>query len=375
MGAIPLNTITARQAKIKSAIQEAGVTALVLNPGPSITYLTGMHFHLSERPVTIIFTADKAPMIVLPELESAKTKNLGYEIDVITYGEDPAGWVDAFKKANDTLNIDGGKLGVEALSFRFLEMDLYSSAFPASELIDASDLVASLRILKDESEFRAMQKAVDIAQAALKATLPLIKIGMAEKEIATEIIMQLYRHGSDSQLPFSPIVASGPNSADPHAFPTERKIADGDLVVIDWGCSIDGYFSDLTRTFAIGHATPQQEKIHQVVHQANQAAHRAAKPGVTCSAVDEATRTVIEGAGYGQYFTHRTGHGLGMETHESPYIRKNNLRILAEGMSFTIEPGIYLPQEDGVRIEDDVIVTKDGLHSFSNMTREIQVIG
>ena len=205
--------------------------------------------------------------------------------------------------------------------------------------------------------------------------LPLIKIGMSEKEVAAELVLQIFRRGSGVELPFQPIVATGPNSANPHAFPTERKLAKGDLLVIDWGANVDGYFSDLTRTFGVGEVNAEQEKLHSTVQEANTAALETAKPGVTCGDVDKAAREVIEKAGYGEYFVHRTGHGLGMEGHEEPYIRAGNPMPLEPGMTFTIEPGIYVPGENGVRVEDDVVVTEEGLLSLSDMSRGLRIVG
>jgi len=205
--------------------------------------------------------------------------------------------------------------------------------------------------------------------------LPAIKIGMTEKELASELTVQLLRNGAESKLPFAPIVCAGPNSANPHAVPSERRLQAGDLLIIDWGATFDNYLSDLTRTFAIGEASPEYARIAQVVAEANQAGRDAATPGVPASLVDSAARQVIEKAGYGSYFIHRTGHGLGMEEHEEPYIRSDNTQLLLPGMTFTVEPGIYLPERGGVRIEDNVVITESGSESLSNFPRELKVVG
>ena len=173
----------------------------------------------------------------------------------------------------------------------------------------------------------------------------------------------------------APIIASGPNSANPHATPTDRRLAKGDMLVIDWGANVGGYFSDLTRTFSIGGPEAEMAKIAQIVLEANESARMEAGPGVPAQDVDRAARRVIDQAGYGEYFTHRTGHGLGMEGHEEPYIREGIHAPLKPGMTFTIEPGIYLPGRGGVRIEDDVVITENGLHSFSDMPRALRVLG
>ena len=198
---------------------------------------------------------------------------------------------------------------------------------------------------------------------------------MTEKELASELVVQLLRHGSDSEMPFAPIVSGGPNSANPHASPTDRKLQIGDLLVVDWGATYEGYISDLTRTFAVGEVDVEYRKIHHVVQEANAAGRAAAKPGVPCADVDKAARGVIEKAGYAMYFTHRTGHGIGMEGHEEPYMRGDNMQLLEPGMAFTVEPGIYWPGRNGVRIEDNVVITETGADVLSDMPREICVVG
>src|SRR5690606_37032721 len=189
------------------------------------------------------------------------------------------------------------------------------------------------------------------------------------------LVMQLFKHGSEPEMPFAPIVSSGPNSANPHASPSDRKLQAGDLLVVDWGAAYGGYISDLTRTFAVGAVDEEYRKIHKIVQEANAAGRAAAKPGIPCAEVDRAAREVIERSGYGKYFTHRTGHGIGMEGHEEPYMRGDNMQILEAGMAFTVEPGIYLTNRNGVRIEDNLVITEDGAESLSDMPREIRVVG
>ena len=220
-----------------------------------------------------------------------------------------------------------------------------------------------------------MRRAVKIAQDALEATIPLIKIGMTERELSSELVMQLLKNGSDSEFPFAPIVSAGPNSANPHASPTERKLQAGDLLVVDWGAAYEGYISDLTRTFSVGEVEDEYQRIHKIVQESNAAGRAAGKPGVPCADVDKAAREVIEKSGYGKYFTHRTGHGIGMEGHEDPYMRGDNMQLLEPGMAYTVEPGIYLTGRNGVRIEDNIVITETGADCLSDMPREIRVVG
>lgn len=364
-----------RQKKLVSALQQSGMEALAINPGPSLVYLTGLHFHLMERPVVAIFVPGQAPALVLPELEAGKASSVPFDIQTFPYDEDPANWPPAFKRAAEAVGLDGKAAGVEPTRLRFLELRLLEGAAPRARFTSAETSLGMLRMIKDEQEIQAMQKAVEIAQKALQNTLHVIQPGVTEREVAAELTLQLLKAGSDSLLPFAPIVCAGPNSANPHAVPGDRPMQVGDLLVIDWGATYNGYFSDLTRTFAIGRVDAEMEKIVDIVHQANRAGLAAVRPGRPASEVDAAARQVIEAAGYGEYFIHRTGHGLGLEEHEAPYMRAGNEMLLEPGMTFTIEPGIYLPGRNGVRIEDDVVVTGQGGRSLSELPRELVTLG
>lgn len=361
--------------KLNASLQGSGLDSVILNPGPTLTYLTGLHFHLMERPVVLLFAKDQTPAIVLPELELQKVASLPYQLQVFPYTENPAEWGNVFRKATQSLGLDGKRIGVEPRQLRLLEFRYVKDGAPEADYPDASEVLSGLRLRKDQAEVEAMRQAVKIAQDALEATIPSIKIGMTEKELAAELVTQLLKHGSEPELPFAPIISGGPNSANPHASPTERKLQAGDLLVVDWGATYDGYISDLTRTFAVGDVEDEYKKIHKIVQDANAAGRAAGKPGVPCAAVDQAARAVIEQSGYGVYFTHRTGHGIGMEGHEEPYMRGDNMQILEPGMAFTVEPGIYLPGRNGVRIEDNVVITATGADVLSDMPRDIRVVG
>ncbi len=363
--------LSQRHQKLAGVLGKQGLDALVLNPGPSLPYLTGLHFHISERPVVVFFSPNKPPIIVLPELEALKIQDLPYPIQAFPYDENPANWKKAFQGAIQAGEFEKGRIGVEPRALRVLELQFLEGAAPEAQFVSGEAVIAELRMRKDAAEVAAMREAAEIAQKSLQATLPMIKPGAAERQIAAELVIQLLRHGSKFAIPFSPIVSGGPNSANPHATPTDRELAPGDLLVIDWGANVRGYFSDITRTFAIGEVDPELKHIAEIVREANAAGHGCAGPGVPAAQVDHAARRVIEDAGYGQYFTHRTGHGLGLEGHEEPYIRSDNQLPLEVGMSFTIEPGIYLPGRGGVRIEDDVVVTPNGIENLTDLPREL----
>ncbi|MEE4243446.1 MAG: Xaa-Pro peptidase family protein [Desulfopila sp.] len=366
--------IQSRFEALTKALDAAEFSGIALNAGASLTYFTGLDFHLMERPVVLLFIPSKKPVLILPQLEAAKVTGIE-GMEFFFYDEDPDGWQAVFAEALVFSGAVGANLAVEPLQLRLLEYSLLQKSGRDLLCSDGSSLIAALRSRKDPDEIELLQKAVDIAQNALVSTLSLIRIGMTEKELAGELVMQLFRHGSDASLPFSPIVASGPNGANPHSRPSARKLTEGDLLVIDWGAAHDGYVSDLTRTFAVGNIDAESAAIHEIVQQANSAGRKAGGVGVPCDAVDRAARQVIDKAGYGKFFTHRTGHGIGKQCHEEPYLRKGNGEILAVGMTYTVEPGIYLPGKNGVRIEDDVVVTTEGVVSLSNLPRKIIQVG
>ncbi|NLN70460.1 MAG: aminopeptidase P family protein [Chloroflexi bacterium] len=357
--------------KLTKLMGEFDLPGIALNPGPTLTYLTGLEFHLMERPTVLLITVEGKTALVLPALEVGKLASMPIKIEAFNYSDDPATRSEAFVRAAELLNFSAKELGVEATRMRYLELMYLGDAFPELGFLDASACLAELRIVKDEDEQGKMRQAAVIAQNALLATLKDIKAGMTEVEVANQLMIQLLRAGSDPSLPFAPIVAFGENTADPHSVPSGRRLKPGDLLLVDWGASYQGYFSDITRTFTLGEVDPELQKIGEIVLRANLAGQTAGCAGIEAGAVDRAARAVITDAGYGHAFIHRTGHGLGMEAHEEPYIFDTNPRILTSGMTFTVEPGIYLPGKGGVRIEDDMVVTETGFESLTDMPRQV----
>ncbi len=366
--------VRARLESLQGLLQEGGLDAMALIPGPSLRYLTGVSFHLMERPIIGLFPAEGAPGLVLPSFEVSKAGTSALDFNCFTYSEDLVSYAQAVAEAAEALNLAGAQIGVEPLGMRFQEASLMRQALPDSQLVDAGKMTVSLRVTKDRGEVESIRRAVEVAEAAIQATLPKIGPGMSEKEVAGELTVQLLRAGSEPELPFSPLVAGGPNSALPHASASDRELQVGELLLIDWGARIDGYCSDLTRMFALGEVDQEFLQIHEVVRRANDAARQAAGPGTPAGEVDRAARRVIEEAGYGEQFLHRTGHGIGLEAHEAPYIRRDNDEPLGEGMAFTIEPAVYLEGRGGVRIEDDVVVTRSGVETLSTLVRDLEIL-
>jgi Xaa-Pro dipeptidase len=364
----------ARFNRLQALMHQHKLDTIALNPGPTLTYLTGLHFHLMERPTVFLFQRGHKPLLILPQLEMAKLTGIDIPMHTIPFSDDPATWPDTFRTAFKHMDLEGARIGLESTRMRFLELTYLQQSAPTAQFIAAEQVLGDLRILKEATEINEMRRAVRIAQQALAATLPMIKAGVTEKEIAGALTLELLRLGSDPELPFAPIVASGPNSANPHAVPTERKLELGDMLVIDWGARSNGYCSDLTRTFAIGRIDPDLENIYNAVLLANITGRAEGRPGIAAGDVDRAARLSIEKAGFGEFFTHRTGHGLGLEDHETPYIFAGNPVVLEPGMTYTVEPGIYLPGRGGVRIEDNMLVTLDGAESLSDYPRELTIL-
>ena len=262
------------QTRIQTLFNKLGkssFTALAINPGATLTYLTGFHFHLMERPTLLLFTRKGEAAIVLPELEMGKLDGTG--LHGFAYGDNPTERMKAFHDACLFLHLDNGVIGIRIHPYPLPGDGVPPHNHPEYTSYESADeLLSSLRIKKDNQEVRSMHKAVEIAEQALTDTLPIIQPGRTEREIASELTIQLMRAGCDTELPFQPIVSGGPNSANPHATPSERPLQTGDLLVIDWGASYNGYFSDITRTLAVGQIEPEFHQIYEIVRQANASA-------------------------------------------------------------------------------------------------------
>jgi len=350
-------------ARLLESAQAEGLDAIALVPGPNLLYLTGCGFHLSERPTVALFSVDQPPVMVLPALEVGKVPFM----ETFSY-TDEEGYAIAFHEACVALELAEARIGVESLRMRLLEARILQRFASGAQLVPADDLLGRLRMAKSPAELAAMRRAIAVAETAFLGWLAELRLGMTEREAAARLVARLLTGGADA-VSFDPIVVSGPNGALPHAVPGSRQLCFGDWLVVDWGAFVEGYASDLTRTVTIGPPTGPLCAIHDLVLRANEAGRAVANPGVTAEAVDAAARAVITAAGYGANFTHRTGHGLGMEVHEPPYIVGGNSIPLLPGMTFTVEPGVYLEGVGGVRIEDDVLVTEYGAETLSTLPR------
>jgi Xaa-Pro dipeptidase len=352
-------------------VKRAGVDGVALVPGANLQYITGIDFHLMERPLVVFFVPGRDPVAVLPALEADRMQESGIPMKLFPWS-DAEGYHAAFAAALADLNL--GRLGVEELRMRVLEAQVLEEHAHGLRIVPAGSSLAELRLRKDADAVASLREAIRISQEALQACLAQVRPGMTEREIAGILVIEQLKRGGGKH-PFEPIVLSGPNSALPHGEPGERRVAEGEPLLFDFGTTVRGYVSDITRTFSVGEPSARMKEIYAVVQAANAAGRAAARPGVTGQDVDRITRRVIEEAGYGSYFTHRTGHGLGLEAHEGPNIVEGNSQILEPGMVFTIEPGIYIPGEVGVRIEDNMVITASGAESLTTFDRDLTLIG
>ena len=265
------------------------------------------------------------------------------------------------------------RLGFEDAYMTVREHDAYARALPC-ELVPAADLLAELRAVKDPEELEIMIAAQRIAEKALTDILNEIRPGVTEKEIAARLQYLMLHYGAEDKS-FDPIVVSGPNGSLPHGVPSEKVIQAGEFVTMDFGCIYHGYCSDMTRTFFCRAADPKYAAIHDLVREANELAESMLRPGVPLCDLDKAARDHISAAGYGEYFTHRLGHFIGQTEHEKGDVSATNTTLAKPGMIFSIEPGVYLPGEFGVRVEDLVLVTEDGCEILNHVDKHWKTVG
>jgi len=363
-------TTASRIDKLRAAMERAGVRTVAVVPGANLQYLLGLTIHSSERLALAFVPYVGAVRVVLPELELPRASaEAQAEVKFYTWN-DSQGFAAALQRCAEELDL-GGPVGVEYGAMRVFELRALEAA-AAIEATDAAEVLAELRMRKDASELRAMRQAVAIVEQGLHAAVAAIKPGVTEREIADVWERAMLEAGSDGKA-FDTIVASGPNSANPHHTVGERRVREGDLVILDGGARFGGYISDITRTVALGDIGDEARAIYEAVRRANEAGRQAVRPGASGAEVDAAARAVIDAAGFGQYFIHRTGHGIGIETHEPPYLHSGSQTPLPLGSTFSVEPGVYVPGLGGVRIEDDVVLTERGGESLTGFERSLIV--
>ena len=369
--AAPDHTVLARRLDTlgKSAVA-AGVDAVVVTPGADLQYLTGYDAMPLERLTALVVRAGTNPVMVVPALEvlaalASPISAIGIDIRTWEEGEDAQALVASLVPGAKRVALDDLMWAEKVLKLR--------AAMPAAEQVLAGSLIAPMRMRKDAAEVAALREA-GAAIDAVHAQVPTwLRAGRTEAEVGRDIAEAIIAAGHLT-VDFV-IVGSGPNGASPHHAVSDRVIERGDAVVVDIGGMMpSGYRSDCTRMYVVGEPTPEYVARYGVLQTAQQAARDAVRPGVSCEAVDAAARTVLEDAGLGELFFHRTGHGIGLQTHEEPYIITGNTLPLEPGMAFSIEPGFYDAGLHGARIEDIVVCTEDGYESMNSSTRDLVVV-
>ena len=344
-----------------------GVDVLLLSVGADLPYFTRYEAPQLERLTMLVVPADGEATLVVPRLEAPRVPDPGGAFEILPWEEtdDPVAIVAGLVGSSSRIAI-----GDHTWSRFLLALQ---AATPDVRFEPASPLTARLRSCKDAAEIEWLRRAAQAADRVVAVLDDETFSGRSERALARRIAELAVDEGHDT-AGFA-IVGSGPNGASPHHEAGDRLIADGDAVVVDFGGRMRGYCSDTTRTFHVGDPSPRFAEIFSVLEQAQAAAVDAVAPGVAAEDVDRAARDIIEAAGYGEFFVHRTGHGIGLEVHEEPYIISGNTRPLEAGMAFSVEPGIYLPGEFGMRIEDIVVVTDQGVERLNRSPRRLHVVG
>jgi D-alanyl-D-alanine dipeptidase len=359
----------ARLALAADAADEAGLTGLLVTPGPDLAYLVGYRAPITERLTLLVVEKGRKPTMLVPLLErpDAEAAPGATALRLVAWsdGTDPY-------EAAATLLAATGRYGISDSAWAMHLLGL-QQPLPGTRYTALTEALPMLRAVKDADELARLAAAGAAADAVFEEILRTPFAGRTEIEVGADLADLLRKYGHE-QVDFT-MVGSGPNGANPHHEVSDRVIDSGDTIVLDFGGLRYGYGSDTTRTVQVGVPPAEVVEVYEVVRRAQQAAFEAVRPGVECQEIDRIARTVITEAGYGEHFIHRTGHGIGLTTHEPPYLVRGERRRLVPGICFSIEPGIYLPGRFGVRIEDIVTVTLDGGRRLNNSTHELQTVG
>lgn len=350
---------------LQEHMAEQDVDAAVLSVGPDLPYFTGYEAMPTERLTALVVARSGDPVLFVPDLEAPRVKPGPFEIRSWGELEDPVSLASGLVASPSKVAVGDHMWSVFLTRF----LDHWTRA----QWIPASEITTPLRVRKDDAEIELLRRAAHAIDRVMARIPSEVRFsGRSERDVARDLAELTVAEGHD-RAEFT-IVAAGSNGASPHHEPDSQVIEEGDLAVCDFGGRLDGYFSDSTRTFTVGEPSDIQREVHAVVAEANRAGREAVRPGVPCEDVDRAARKVISDAGYRENFIHRTGHGIGLEVHEHPYMVEGNGTLLETGMTFSIEPGIYLSGDFGVRIEDIVACTADGAESLNLADRGLAAV-
>ncbi|EOL42140.1 xaa-Pro dipeptidase [Enterococcus phoeniculicola] len=346
--------------------------AYISDPG-HIAYFAGYESEPHERVLALFVSVDKEPFLFTPALEVEDAQNSSWSYDVIGYLDSQNPWGIIANEITSRYGVPAS-LSLEKANLTIDRFDALATAFPGTDFsTDLTPIIQRLQLIKTEAEKNKLMEAGSWADVAFEIGFKTIKEGVTEQELVAEIEYQLKRQGV-MNMSFDTLVLAGENAASPHGTPGKTAVSKNELVLFDLGVIWNGYCSDATRTVSFNEPTEFQEKIYAIVLEAQLKAQEAVKPGVKASELDKIAREVIESYGYGEYFNHRLGHGIGTTVHEYPSLVEGNDLVIEKGMCFSLEPGIYIPEKVGVRIEDCVYVTEDGCVPFTKTPKELQII-
>lgn len=358
--------------QISSYLKQNNIDAAFITTPDNVFYVSGFHSNPHERLLGVVVFQNAEPLMICPKMEVPDAKAAGWSFDTVGHQDTDNPW-QLLKEAIEKKGITISQLAIEKSHMTVERLEALQELFPQASFTRLDDQLNAMRVVKDEKELEILRQAAAYADYAIEVGVSEIAEGKTELEILTAIELAMKKKGI-SHMSFDTMVLSGPKTASPHGKPGDRKIQKGDFVLFDLGVIYKGYCSDITRTVSFGEPSDAQKEVYETVRKAEQDAVDAVKPGVRAMDLDKIARDVITEAGYGEFFTHRLGHGLGISVHEFPSVTGNNEMELIEGMVFTIEPGIYDPNITGVRIEDDVVVTKDGVEVLTKYPKELVII-
>ena len=367
---------TPKLTRVAAALKAAEQDALVLLPGPNLYFTLGITQMLRKRPILYVVFPDGSLAASLPLLEVPEFRTRYADARVISWTD--AEGPEAAAKALGGLIRDRSRAGAprvaaEHFTLRLFECGLLLGGLAGTEFEPAEGFLDRLRMVKDPEDVEAMRQACRIAEEALRLVMDNFRRGMTEKEIANALKIEMLRLGTE-ELPKEPVVSSGARSAFPHTKTSDRPVNLGDALMIDTGARYHGYCSDITRTFFVGTPPPEFIEIYELELAVSRRVLETIRAGVSLSLLDETAHRVVDDAGFGQRFPHRVGHGLGIEGHEAPSVVTGNPLVTTPGLTFTVEPGVYLPGFGGVRVEENVAVTKEGVDILTAYPRELRTL-
>ncbi|WHZ02002.1 Xaa-Pro peptidase family protein [Neobacillus sp. YX16] len=361
-----------RLQKLQAWMRENEIEVSFITSSENVFYLSGFFSNPHERLLALAVFQEEEPFLVCPGMEVHDVKGSGWSQEIIGYSDIENPWELVHTSINKRLN-GIKKVAIEKEHMNVERYEQLSALFPGAAFVSAEEKLRKLRMIKDAKELKIIEEACALADYAIVVGCSEIKEGRTELDVLNAVEYALKQKGV-TEMSFSTMVLTGANAASPHGNPGKTKIQKGDLVLFDLGVVVDRYCSDITRTVAFGDINDKQKEIYDTVLKAQLAAIEASKPGATAAEVDLTARRIIAEAGYGEYFPHRLGHGLGISVHEYPSMTETNQLVIEEGMVYTIEPGIYVPNVAGVRIEDDIYITADGANVLTKFPKDLQII-